>query len=945
MARIHHALLGAAMSLGVGSELIERAEAQDIRSEQSPNPDFPFESLAKSESLDDITQLFDRLQDWAYRENAARTAKNLAKKYPHFFIKHSAQLLNSGVPWAHDALLIALQSDLGDTYLRFSDLDTADPRVIRLLEESMEQRYGEIVDDLWELPEGRVLSEAEEGLLGEAIAVLPTHNPEYFLQVIYSDHEKFAHIIPDVTVREHLVDAAVIHGIVSGNDEALENIVRHAASSEDIRKAIARSYGWEQFLNRCSEQIPGTVLQSLRNGERLFLPLTFRTPRMELYRHAAQRDPQSLISEWPLSTDQKLLLTPADEAEFLDLVGGAYTRIITEDFSHFYQGLLTPEALAQFPQIRRALLLAAKQNPVGLIDKLEESPGYTIPVDVTEYREAAARSILEKRAWVNDSPTDRYTFDDEGRGMRTNESTRNTFEYFAGLPDEDALTEAWFKGSAIDAPATTLKPLFAQSVRPYWFDEALRTDLLYLLDGAPEKLDSFLTYADRPYRSTENDPRERFSFNDLELMLGARAKDAFTKAVDDASIFLLERGSSNPKLAYQLLWILEQSHPCEFAAWVKENTPQAATNGLDAWRNSVTQEQWAGLVAHANSIESSKEYEELAASTVSATFRFNATVMSELMSMNYQHRLKTTIPKEHPLGPIPGENFISIPMLAFETITTSAPFNAYIDAHTNDQLSFVTVCSTAQATWRRLRDLRLEPTPGNIERALRDVNEQWERVRNVEIFGPHTGLITIAHEEARFDKMEFVDQLLLDHGGNIGQVLFQGKGAKDETAILDAIRKRKTTPITIAFHGHGLERGLYLDNRTPIEPTELADALIASGNIGNTRLVLHSCHAYDFVDHLLRYLRKKRIDTTGFIVITSANQGALEFSDADTKPGISSTYLKAVHMQDPGKPITVETFRKAEHVDWIYQDPSITVGLPLSAGWMTGIEVADAQEK
>lgn len=941
MARLRTALIGAIAGLGVGTGTFEHAEAKDFATTQSPDVDFPFELLAKSESTDDITQLFDQLHDWAYRENAASIAKDLAKKRPLTVIRHANQLLDSGVPWGRDALRIALQSDLGDSsaYFLFDNLNVNDPRIEKLFKESMEQRSGEIVEYFWHLPNGKILTEAEVRLLREAVIVLPTQYPRYFFDMAINDRERLMDILPDAEERERLTETAAIHTITSGKTKDLEAMVHYAESSGDIRKIIAQGYGWEQFLDRCSEQIPGVVFNSLRTGERTFLPLTLETRRMELYRHAAERDPQSLISEWPLRTDQKILLTPADEAEFLHLVGEAYTQIITEDFDHFYQGLLTPEALAQFPQIRRALLLAAKQNPVGLLEKLEENPDYIIPVDVTEFREVAARSVIEKRAWVNDSPTDRYTYDDKGRGVRVNEHTRNTVEYFVGLPSEDTLTEAWFKGSAIDTPATTLKPLFAQPARPRWFDETLRTNLLYLLDDAPEKLDTFLTYADRRYRWTEDDPREKLSFNDLELMLGARAKDDFTKAVDDASILLLERGSADSKLAYQLLWILEQSHPCEFAAWVKENAPQAATNGLDTWRTSITPEQWDGLVAHANSIESSKTYETLAASMVDATFRFDKTIMNDLMNMNYQHRLRTTIPKEHPLGPIPGENFISIPMLAFETITTSAPFDAYIVAHANDQLSFVTVCSTAQATWRRLRDLRLEPTPKNIERALRDVETQWEQVKDIEVFGPHTNLITFAHSEERFKNSEVIDELLVGHGGSASQVVFQGKGPDARYNILDAIGARSTSPTTIIFSGHGGRDAIYLDSKTFITPKELADALISSRNIANTRLVLGSCYSYDFGDKVLRHLREKRVDTSGLVIITEANQDALGFGGGKD---LDSQYLSAVSAQSPGKPITIETFRKAESSVWLSEDPSITIGLPLSAGWMTGMEVADS---
>ncbi|MEK7632710.1 MAG: hypothetical protein AAB473_02875 [Patescibacteria group bacterium] len=930
MVRIPRTLMGAAVGLGLAAGSIEHTEAKDFPTVESTNAGFPFETLAKSEDANNVQTLLEHVNEWAYREDATSTAKDLAKKFPYLFIANNRSLLDSGIPWAHDALLIALQTDPEngtsyDSHDLFRILNVNDSRIEELLEESMEHRYGEIINASWYLPNWTALTANEKRLIRQAVVVLPTKNPIFFFQSVFSDRGKFGEIVPDATERDHLAEAAAVHAIVSGKTEDLETMAQYAESSGDIRAIIANGYGWDQFLDRCSEQVPGTVMSSLLIGRKTFLPLTTEDKRMELYRHAARRAPRSLVDEWSRNRGKKSVVSHENEREFLYHVGEAWTHFIMNDLVHFYPKLLTREAMTQFPQIHNALLDAAEHNPARLLDVLESDPEYAAEIDITEYREIAARNVIAKRAWIDNSPQMHSTY--------TGKQTLNTFMYFAGLPNEATLTESWFRQSAMDIPATTLRALSSKTQREPWFSIAQRTSVLYVLDKTPTDVDAFLV-------ETKN---ASLPFDDLELLLGARAKDDFGKAMNDANTLLLKNGGYDPNLAYRLLWILEQSQPYEFAAWVRKNTPAgSATPELGAWQDALTSDQWDGLVAHANRIEADKTYERLAVSTVGTGFRFDATILDDVAGMNYRHRIETTVPAGHPLGPIPGENFISVPMIAFETVATSAPFGAYIDAHASDRLSFVNVCSIAQATWRRLRDLRLEPTPENIGRALQDVNTQWEQIKDIEIFGPHTKLITIANHEERFNNTQIINQLLVGHGGSASQVIFQGKGPRDKYKILEAISTQSTAPVTIVFNGHGNRLGIHLDTQTPITPSDLGDALIDSQNISNTRLVIDSCYSYDYADKVLQYIRGREVDASGLIIITESNQDALGFGVVGGSNILDSQYLTAVNAQAPDRPITVETFRQAESAVWFSEDPSITVGLPFSAGWMTGIEVADA---
>ncbi len=939
MVKLRNALLGAAVGLGIGAASIEHAEAKDFATAQSPDPTFPFERLAIGGTPEDIDELLTHINDWAYKDRAGDVAVELAKKYPYDVIKHNKDFLDLGVPWTDEVLRSALHSatDESRNYDIFRYFDVGDPRTARLFEESMDTVSRPLTHYYWRTSLGlsQQQHDAYSELMRKAISVEAAQRPMQMFRTAYNDQDQFAKFVPNRTKRKALMEQMIVNIIESGDDEDLKEMARYAQGSSDIRILIAQHYGWERFLEQCAERIPGAVLRSFRDWRSPFFVFWAEKKRMEVYRNATERDPGALIWEWRNESKYHELQQQNHRDEMKRLAGDAYTKVITEHLDEFHvQHLLTPEVMREIPAIDTALRSSAEKNPAQLLDALDVD---VLEIDATPYLEIAARSAIAKRTWKNARPVRHEeskitAYGDERRSYSRYGDDLYTVNQFGRLPDHEELEVAWFKAAMTDIPGETLGLYFREPWTSKALDENLPGNLMYAQEMNPAAIDTTL---DIP----------TLTFDERHLLLGSRAKDDFAEATRDAiTILQLDKGTSS-KLAYQLLWILEEAQPYEFSAWVKELEKTPAPNSLlDDWKKAVTKEQWDGLVKHADSIEKSKAYETLATSTIGTGFRFNTATLEELLGMNYHHRLRTTVASSNSYGAYEGKNFITVPMLAFETIATSKAFERYIDAHANDKLSFVTLCSTVQATWRRLRDLHMDPSPANIERALNDVEQQWEHVKNVEVFGPHTDVITIAHEEARFSNTEFIDQLVLGHGGNAKQVLFQGKGAKDESAILTAISTKKTKSITIAFHGHGLEQGLYLDDRTPIEPTELGAALIASDNIQNTRLILHSCHAYDFVDQLLRYLREKHIDTTGFVVVTGANKNALGFGTGNnTNPVLDSRYLSAIHTQNAGRPITVDAFRRAENIDWIHQDPSITVGLPLESGWMTGIEVAEAE--
>lgn len=917
MSKLRNTLLGATVGLGLHAGIASNvAEAKDAIGNVATQKDFPMQEYfdralsgheddsgswrAERDQSDAVATLLDNIPVWAAQDGAEVNIEHLAREFPYHILHHAQEILDSHIPWGPKTLRTAMESispDSDSTAL-FADLDVSRADVFNLLEGSMETMYGNTFFHYWYK---QALEPHEQRLLLDALHVEAVKDPLTILTQVWGDQERFVQQVPTAKEREHILDEAVLNAI-NTNQESLRQLIAFADISPDIRKTIARTYGWDRFLEHCSEQVPDEVLRSLQDGKKTFLMLTFEKKRMELYRNAAQRAPLSLILEWPLTQDRKLLLTKAEEEEFNALVNQAFYDVLANTSANDEQlntWWISPENLAQFPGITRGLAYRAEHTPLQLLLMF----GNQETADVTQYREIAAHKLIQQRIWTTGAP-----------------NGNTTLTLLAGLPDEDNLKREWFEGAIIDIPYQAFPMLLQESPRKNWFPELERQALIFSLDKGPEPFEDELKLT------------RDISFPELQLLLGAQAKDNFPKAARASAVLFLQHHYD----AYQLLFILEQSQPYEFAHWIQ-------TQNTQDWQSRVTPEQWESLKIHATHIEADQEsYASLAESIAQKGFRFNARTLEDLNGMNYHHRLYTTIDEKGYPGGIAGKNFISIPMIAFEAVATMSSFNTYIDTHADGQLSFVNLCSMAQATFRRLRDLHLPITDDNVTNALKEIDSQWEKAKNTEIIGPNTKLIVASGDETRFSSKAIIDELFIGHGGDAKNVRFSGTGPKDKPQILQEIGRNTSGATTILLDGHGTKDAVYLSDSVSISVSELGEMIAFSHNAPNIRLILNGCSGYDFADNLLKFLRTKNVDTTGMIIISDTNFHALAFGGG--KKGIDSGYLSVVNEQNPGMPITLQTFKLVEHKVWLREDPSITLGLPLSAGWMTGIEVVDERE-
>jgi len=88
--------------------------------------------------------------------------------------------------------------------------------------------------------------------------------------------------------------------------------------------------------------------------------------------------------------------------------------------------------------------------------------------------------------------------------------------------------------------------------------------------------------------------------------------------------------------------------------------------------------------------------------------------------------------------------------------------------------------------------------------------------------------------------------------------------------------------------------------------------------------VATTCHGYDYIENLFKYLEEKNVKEKPAVCISSANKDALGYGGGTV---LDSILLEAVYEESQdGKPIQVEDFFKAEHRVWRKEDPSIKIG-------------------
>ncbi len=898
--------MGAAVGLGINVGIASHP------AEASTFPTALYFQEAQKHDAYATQQLLEHIPEWAMDPEAEKIAQFLAKKFPHDFIHHTSDFLRADIFWGQPALSSAIQSMDPNSTSRdiFVDLDVTDPYVFSAIEASMDTMHHNVFEHYWY--QGALMPETET-LLRQAILLESTEHPLKFLEAWWRTQESFSLAISNPKERERILIDATVHAITE-SPESLQGVADIAHTSSTMQKVIAQAYGWDRFLDTCAAEIPEYALRSIQSETTIFSSFTSGKKRMELLRHASIKAPLWTIGYWKQSDELEIPFTSAERTELKILVNDAYFEILTNNLTEINPRILTPENIQQFSGIRRGLAYSSEYNPLVFLEVFNE---YSSP-ELLPYRETAARNIIARRMWT--------------RPVTANNSwqdARFTHSLFKGLPDEDELKLQWILGTVTDPSYSSAALSLIFEKRSSSFDRSipLKKQALMFAQAHNGKI---LPYKDFPL--------EHFTQDDNRLVLSTLAKDNFADAL---SLGDLLRRTHNVD-AYFLLYTLEEAQPYAYATWVRDNE-NTSESTLSTWKTAVTPEQWDALKVHATNIEQDTvTYAKTAESMAHKGMRFTPEILEDVHGMNYHHQLKTAVAATDKKPAISGEQFITIPMLAFETIVTSPSFNTYIDSHADGTVSFVNLCSMAQATFRRLIDLQLLVTDENIARAIRDIDSQWNAVKHTEIFGPNTKLIVGAGEETRFNTQAIIDQLLVRHGGDAKNVLYSGKGSVQKRALLDAISRVHTGSATIVLDGHGTTDKFYLDDDSFISAAELGEALRRSQNAPNLRLFLGGCSGYDFAEHLLRFLRMSNVDTAGMILITAANDDALAFGGG--VENVDSKFLSTVSEHNPEKPITLETFRQVEHKVWHNHDPSITIGLPISSGWMTGIEVADAQE-
>lgn len=316
------------------------------------------------------------------------------------------------------------------------------------------------------------------------------------------------------------------------------------------------------------------------------------------------------------------------------------------------------------------------------------------------------------------------------------------------------------------------------------------------------------------------------------------------------------------------------------------------------------------------------------------------TMIKYIAGINHKS-IETTADPHDSRRPREGWSLISIPNVYFQDILFSPSFQEILTEHSGE-MTFMNAFSLVQATYRLLERKKEDITDAAVAEAASYILESKEKLSDHEIFGPNTSLILFTHEtetDQPFDNEWILKNLYYKAGGRRDKLLLSVHGSKIvddrniyEQQILEAISKING-PTTILFYGHGGEDSLYLrsewrgnepwweKNDDIISVEELVDALVASGHIAETNIVINACNSYIFVTKLLEFFDSHNIEGRPRIIISSSNDSRLSFGQIALK-SLSFT-IKS------GESIKVENFDKAESTEkvWSHEDPAIWRGI------------------
>lgn len=301
---------------------------------------------------------------------------------------------------------------------------------------------------------------------------------------------------------------------------------------------------------------------------------------------------------------------------------------------------------------------------------------------------------------------------------------------------------------------------------------------------------------------------------------------------------------------------------------------------------------------------------------------------------------------------------LSIPIEEFLHIFYSESFLNFLNEQSG-VLKYVTAFSFVHAVYRNIMNTTGEINEENIHIALNKVYENYEKVKDREILGPNTNLISFGHEEPWLaEEVENVNTAYLANGGKKENILYSGTGSemkqdrnivKDQ--VLGAIRRAKG-PTTIFFSGHGSPENWSFSKNLPgnlncsldqspsdINFKELGDALIASGNVDQFNIFTGSCYGYDYIQNLTNYLEQKG-SRLPYISISNSNRHSRTLVKVEINKDmtlgkrtgnsgallISATQLSRIRNKGAeNRSVTVQDLLDAETLDLV-NDPSFRAG-------------------
>ncbi|MBD3299980.1 MAG: hypothetical protein GF347_01385 [Candidatus Moranbacteria bacterium] len=366
-----------------------------------------------------------------------------------------------------------------------------------------------------------------------------------------------------------------------------------------------------------------------------------------------------------------------------------------------------------------------------------------------------------------------------------------------------------------------------------------------------------------------------------------------------------------------------------------------------------------------------------------------------LISINREHKINTTtgeIPESEENGfsyipfEICGYDLITIPKESFEAVYFNPYFQATLRQYLKDnpdfKMSYMNSFSIAQSIAEGLNihnnedDYQAIIKKSNFEKMVKEESlkrfQAFHELRQVKIEGEKCYVAYMSHEEMRASD-PLIREFLKDLRVPDNQILSFVNGVKisrdgeneNKISYIKSIVNSKGKIaedgfLLLPINAHGSEQNIGFDQNTPgnlntslekdplsLNYKELGDALIESGNLAKTILIIDTCYSADYLENLYDYLAEKQVQERPILAITAANfsrYGWDNVSDKGKEPMFFKALIEAYNemkieqLKESGlspdriherlktfkPPFTFSVFLKAESKVWRFLDPTAT---------------------